>query len=79
MQELREMGWLFTLPSATESPFWLFWTFYDFNVVDWSAIAKTLPTQFALTFFGILHVPINGNLIFNYVSPGIINIHSTRC
>jgi MFS superfamily sulfate permease-like transporter len=61
MQELREMGWLFTLPSATDSPFWLFWTYYDFNVVDWSAIAKTLPTQFALTFFGILHVPINGN------------------
>lgn len=31
----------------------------DFKLVDWDAIIKTLPTMFALSFFGIIHVPIN--------------------
>lgn len=31
----------------------------DFSAVDWSAFADTIPAMFALTFFGLLHVPIN--------------------
>ena len=31
----------------------------DFKLVHWDAIADTVPAMFALTFFGILHVPIN--------------------
>jgi len=31
----------------------------DFNAVDWDALSATIPAMFALTFFGILHVPIN--------------------
>lgn len=31
----------------------------DFSAVDWSAFVDTIPAMFALTFFGILHVPIN--------------------
>jgi SulP family sulfate permease len=31
----------------------------DFSAVDWAAFADTIPAMFALTFFGILHVPIN--------------------
>ena len=31
----------------------------DFRAVDWKALASTIPAMFALTFFGILHVPIN--------------------
>lgn len=31
----------------------------DFSAVNWSALADTVPAMFALTFFGILHVPIN--------------------
>lgn len=27
--------------------------------MDWNVLAKTIPAMFALTFFGILHVPIN--------------------
>ncbi len=27
--------------------------------MHWGAVAETIPTMFALTFFGILHVPIN--------------------
>lgn len=35
----------------------ILWT--DFSEVDWKALASTVPAMFALTFFGILHVPIN--------------------
>lgn len=31
----------------------------DFGAIDWKALAATIPAMFALTFFGILHVPIN--------------------
>jgi sulfate permease, SulP family len=31
----------------------------DFNIVNWEAIGKTVPTMFALSFFGVIHVPIN--------------------
>lgn len=31
----------------------------DFKVVRWDALAETIPAMFALTFFGVLHVPIN--------------------
>ena len=27
--------------------------------MDWNALASTLPTMLALSFFGIIHVPIN--------------------
>ncbi|KAJ3125549.1 hypothetical protein HK098_000168 [Nowakowskiella sp. JEL0407] len=59
LDDLRKNGWLFDLPSSSEVPYYTFWTYFDFNHVDWSAIPATLPTILALTFFGILHVPIN--------------------
>jgi MFS superfamily sulfate permease-like transporter len=31
----------------------------DFKLVYWNAILDTVPAMFALTFFGVLHVPIN--------------------
>ncbi|PWW77051.1 hypothetical protein C7212DRAFT_357461 [Tuber magnatum] len=55
---LRDQGWVFELPQAGV-PFYHFYTLYDFNEVDWKALASTVPAMFALTFFGILHVPIN--------------------
>lgn len=36
-----------------------FLTIPDFSAVDWPAFVDTIPAMFALTFFGILHVPIN--------------------
>jgi SulP family sulfate permease len=33
--------------------------FPDFSAVNWTAFADTIPAMFALTFFGVLHVPIN--------------------
>ena len=31
----------------------------DFKIVRWDSILETIPAMFALTFFGVLHVPIN--------------------
>ena len=70
---LRKTGWIFDGPEAGE-PWWYFYTLYgrlrslsfrslltviDFKLVHWDAIAETIPAMFALTFFGVLHVPIN--------------------
>nr|POE50152.1 uncharacterized protein c24h6.11c [Quercus suber] len=58
MENLRDAGWIFEAP-AKGVPFYNFYSHYKFNLVDWSAIWMTVPSQLALTFFGILHVPIN--------------------
>jgi len=31
----------------------------EFGIIDWEALAETIPTMLALSFFGIIHVPIN--------------------
>lgn len=56
--ELRRTGWIFNGPESGE-PWYYFYTLYKFHLVDWDAILETIPAMFALTFFGILHVPIN--------------------
>lgn len=58
MPSLRQGGWVFEAPAAGV-PFYNFYSYYKFSLVDWQAIWMTVPSQFALTFFGILHVPIN--------------------
>ncbi|KAL8839501.1 MAG: hypothetical protein Q9170_001724 [Blastenia crenularia] len=58
LPDLRDKGWVFQAPDAGV-PFYHFYTLYDFKAVDWGALADTIPTMLALTFFGIIHVPIN--------------------
>ncbi|KAI5369598.1 Putative cyclic nucleotide-binding domain, SLC26A/SulP transporter, STAS domain-containing protein [Septoria linicola] len=58
METLRQSGWVFESPAADKT-FYNFYSHYQFGMVDWKAVAMTIPSQFALTFFGILHVPIN--------------------
>ncbi|KAM5355983.1 hypothetical protein ACJ41O_002629 [Fusarium nematophilum] len=55
---LRNHGWIFRGPPSGE-PWWYFYTLYKFNLVRWDAVVETVPAMLALTFFGILHVPIN--------------------
>ncbi|EDN03826.1 predicted protein [Histoplasma mississippiense (nom. inval.)] len=50
LETLRSRGWVFEAPSSLE-PWYHFYTLY--------ALAETIPAMFALTFFGVLHVPIN--------------------
>ncbi|KAI8091871.1 sulfate transporter family-domain-containing protein [Thamnidium elegans] len=58
VQNVRDAGWIFPLVES-DTPFWHFYTYYDFKLVDWRAVAETIPAMLALTFFGVLHVPIN--------------------
>lgn len=58
METLRDRGWVFDAPPAN-NPWYHFYTLYDFGAVNWSALGQTVPAMFALTFFGVLHVPIN--------------------
>ncbi|KAH6650884.1 sulfate transporter family-domain-containing protein [Chaetomium tenue] len=58
LDHLRSGGWVFTGPPADE-PWWHFYTLYKLDQVHWGAIAQCISTMLALTFFSILHVPIN--------------------
>ncbi|GAA5842002.1 hypothetical protein JCM3766R1_005720 [Sporobolomyces carnicolor] len=58
VQELREKGYVFEL-SGVDNKWYEYWTHYNFKKTDWLAVMETIPTQLALVFFALLHVPIN--------------------
>ncbi|OLL26361.1 hypothetical protein NEOLI_002492, partial [Neolecta irregularis DAH-3] len=58
LSHLRKHGWVFQAPKVDTS-WYHFYTLFDFAKVDWAALISTIPIMLALTFFGILHVPIN--------------------
>lgn len=53
----RENGWFFD--RAPHVPFYSLWEQYDFSLVAWELIPKQLGTIVGLTFFSLMHVPIN--------------------
>ncbi|KAK6200218.1 sulfate transporter Sulfate/bicarbonate/oxalate exchanger SAT-1 and related transporter [Scheffersomyces amazonensis] len=58
LESARKFGWVF--PSVEDNePWYGFYSLYKFHLVDWWAVVKQFPSMLALTFFGILHVPIN--------------------
>ncbi|KAI0164822.1 sulfate transporter family protein [Xylariaceae sp. FL1272] len=57
-ENLRQAGWIFEAPED-DQPWWYFWTLYKFELVHWGAVVECLGAMLALTFFSILHVPIN--------------------
>lgn len=59
MKTLWDQGWVFDIQHLANAPFYRFYTYFDFYHVSWEALWATLPTQMALVFFGILHVPLN--------------------
>ncbi|PWZ03688.1 hypothetical protein BCV70DRAFT_21920 [Testicularia cyperi] len=60
MQNLRDGGWVFDIgEAASKAPFYRFYTYFDFSRTSLRALWATMPTQLALVFFGILHVPLN--------------------
>ena len=56
--DLQKEGWIFAAPDAGK-PFYSFYELYNWRLTDWRAILSTVPAMLALTFFGVLHVPIN--------------------
>jgi len=71
---LRATGWVFDVGKNTQA-WWKFYTYFvgaagdldvvsmtdtqDFGKTSWTAFWAAMPTQLALVFFGILHVPLN--------------------
>lgn len=58
LEDARNAGWIFEQPEAGVK-FYRFYSYFKFGSIDGSALLKTVPTMFALSFFGIIHVPIN--------------------
>ncbi|WWD17472.1 hypothetical protein CI109_101913 [Kwoniella shandongensis] len=58
MTTLRNAGWVFDVGKNTQA-WWKFYTYFDFRKTNWEAFWAAMPTQLALVFFGILHVPLN--------------------
>lgn len=58
LQMVRDYGWIFPAIEG-KLPWYSFYSLYKFNLVNWFVVLRQLPTMLALTFFGILHVPIN--------------------
>lgn len=54
----RDYGWVFPAVE-TKEPWYSHYSLFKFGMVDWLAIVEQFPSMLALTFFGILHVPIN--------------------
>ena len=75
LDDLRRKGWVFAAPEAGVPFYHFYSLYgkthrfsaisgyclhpVDFGAVNWTALISTVPAMFALTFFGILHVPIN--------------------
>ncbi|CCD25875.2 Vsb1p NDAI_0G00990 [Naumovozyma dairenensis CBS 421] len=58
LNQLRDSGWIFP-QAATDSKWYDHYKLFNLHKVHWTLILKQIPTMLALTFFGILHVPIN--------------------
>ncbi|KAH9989296.1 sulfate transporter family-domain-containing protein [Russula vinacea] len=58
LDTLRRDGWLFEV-ARSEEKWYRFYTYFDFAKISWGPLWATLPTQFALLFFNVLHPPLN--------------------
>lgn len=54
VNQVRDDGWIFPLVES-DLPFWHFYTYFNFKLIDWRAVAETIPAMLALTFFGRSH------------------------
>ncbi|KAJ6632540.1 sulfate transporter family-domain-containing protein [Mycena sp. CBHHK59/15] len=58
--DLRDSGWVFDMVAGGKQESWYkFYQYYDHSKVRFGPLWSTLPTQFALLFFNILHPPLN--------------------
>lgn len=58
LSHLRETGWIFP-EASTDSTWYDHYKLFNLRNVHWDLVIEQVPTMMALTFFGILHVPIN--------------------
>ncbi|CAI4475157.1 ASN_HP2_G0020440.mRNA.1.CDS.1 [Saccharomyces cerevisiae] len=58
LDALRQAGWIFPIANS-DSKWYDHYRLFNVHKVHWSLVLQQIPTMMALTFFGILHVPIN--------------------
>lgn len=59
VKDLQLEGWIFDIGSAGKAPFYNYLSYFDFTRISWQALWNTMPTMISLTFFSVLHVPLN--------------------
>ncbi|KAF2198682.1 hypothetical protein GQ43DRAFT_483091 [Delitschia confertaspora ATCC 74209] len=74
LENVRNAGWIFEQPESGV-PFYRFYSYFKFGSVDVGALFRTLPTMIALSFFGIIHVPINVPALGAAVKEDHINVN----
>ncbi|ORY15595.1 sulfate transporter family-domain-containing protein [Clohesyomyces aquaticus] len=74
LETVRNAGWIFEKPEAGV-PFYRFYSYFKFGSIDGGALASTIPTMFALSFFGIIHVPINVPALGAAVKEDDVNVN----
>ncbi|KAG6841586.1 hypothetical protein C0991_009342 [Blastosporella zonata] len=57
--DLRRAGWIFDMGTGESEAWYKFYSYLDFGSIRFGALWATMPTQFALLFFNILHPPLN--------------------
>ncbi|KAI0247014.1 sulfate transporter family-domain-containing protein [Lactifluus subvellereus] len=58
LDTLRRERWLFEA-ARSEEKWYRFYNYFGFTKTRWGPLWATLPTQFALLFFNVLHPPLN--------------------
>jgi SulP family sulfate permease len=48
LTDLRQSRWVFDMGSSAREPWFKFYSYFDFEKVNYSVLWSTLPTQFAL-------------------------------
>jgi SulP family sulfate permease len=75
---LRHTGWIFDVGKESK-PWYQFYTHFDFAKTNWKAFWAAMPTQLALVFFGILHVPLNVSYLHPVMGKADIAGTGTGC
>ncbi|PVI07212.1 sulfate transporter family protein-like protein [Periconia macrospinosa] len=74
LEPVRNAGWIFEQPEAGV-PFYRYYSYFKFGQIDGVALVSTIPTMFALSFFGIIHVPINVPALGAAVKEDNVNVN----
>lgn len=70
----RNNGWVFPAQSSDE-PWYFVYSFYRPSLIHIQPIIHCIPVMFALTFFGLIHVPINIPALAAAVKDDTVNVN----
>ncbi|KAG6902693.1 hypothetical protein C0995_012833 [Termitomyces sp. Mi166 len=59
LSDLRKAGWIFDMGTQESEAWYKVYSYWDFRAIRYGVLWDTLPTQFGLLFFNILHPSLN--------------------